>query len=96
LVAASRASAGDSWQSPYDNALHKVRIAAFAAATPGRKWQATTINAAARWQDAFNNDNNNGAAISAVGLMTDTDDTGASARVRYGEIIISDSPESPF
>ena len=89
----SQQSAGETWKSPYSGFLNKTYIYVFAGGdSPLGEWQTTTINIAKLWRKLFNNKTN----IELVGLMTDGDDTGSIMKAKYGEIILSDSPASPF
>ena len=94
FVLSQTAAVGDIWKSPYAGFMRNLHIQALATdsdAAPG-VWHTSRINVADAWQQVFEKE----AAIGLVGLMTDGDSSGVTMRARYGEIILSDSPDSPF
>ena len=95
VLARTQGAAGDSRKSPYSNFISDVIIHSFAGAdSPLGEWRTGRANMAALWRKHFGADA--GMTIGAAGLMTDGDSAGVDMRARYGKIILSDSPESPF
>ena len=95
VLARAQGAAGESWRSPYSNFISEVVIHAFADSdSPLGEWQTARINVAELWRDRFGADAD--LKIGAAGLMTDGDSSGVKMRARYGAVILTASPESPF
>lgn len=95
ILARTLQKPGHSRRSPFSNFFSDVVVHTFAGPdSPRGEWQAARVNVAKLWRNHFGADAN--LKIGAVGLMTDGDSAGVEMRARYGKIILSDSPESPF
>ena len=95
VLARTQQGPGDSWPSPFGNLLSDIVIHTFAGPeSPLGEWRTARVNVAELWRTHFGADAN--LKIGAVGLMTDGDSAGVEMRARYGKIILSDSPASPF
>ena len=93
LVYAAAAPTGAQWQSPYGGWLSDIRLHAFANAqeSPPGKWRRAVVNVGELWRRAFGE----AGEAELAGLMTDSDNTAAAARARYGAFVVSDSPAPP-
>ncbi|MGI9297245.1 MAG: DUF3047 domain-containing protein, partial [Gammaproteobacteria bacterium] len=85
---------GDSWRSPYSQWFNDLRIYAVAGGgAAAGEWRVSAVNLFALWRELFGDAPR---VLGLVGLMTDGDSAGVAMRARYGAIVFSDSPESPF
>lgn len=94
FVYAQSAAIDERWDSPYATLLNKIKLQALAVHDDSQlgQWQHSSVNLRDAWRSAFNET----PTIHLVGLMTDGDSAGVTMRVRYGAIVLSDSPAPPF
>jgi hypothetical protein len=91
-VWASAREVDDRWSNAY--AGDNVQMWAIdSGAGEAGNWVSHARNVRADWRAAFGDDV---AALDGLALMTDADDTGATARAWYADIRFSASPESPW
>jgi hypothetical protein len=91
-VWASARPDGDIWPNAYAGANVQMWAVSSGSAAAGA-WIAHARNVRADWRTAFGEDVTR---LDGLALMTDADDTGASARAWYADIRFSDSPASPW
>ena len=94
LVRSHGESRGTNWRSPYSRILTEIKTFVFADSNDALgEWHIAKLNAADLWKKIFGED---AGEIGGVGIMTDGDNAGVQMKARYGEIIFSNSAESPF
>ena len=94
FIYSQSAVANDTWESPYAGLFSDIYVYALAAHDPAAigRWQTSRVNVQDVWRRLFGDDN----TIGLVGLMSDGDSSGVIMQARYGKIVLSDSPDSPF
>ena len=94
LVRAHGLPRGTHWRSLYSSMISEIQTFVFADASDALgEWHTETLNIADIWRLSFDRDAGN---IGGVGIMTDGDNSGVEMKARYGDMVFSDSPASPF
>ncbi len=84
LVHALQYNTGDTWTSPYDGALTKFEMYAFAGGDDKfGEWQTATIPVGQLWDQAFGTEEEK---LDGFGFMVDSDNSGGSMRTRISKI----------
>ena len=85
---------GEHWHSPYANVLNDLHTyVVIGGDAPLSAWQTAHVNVREIWQKLFDE---KPPPLGLIGFMTDGDSAGNRMRARYGDIILSDSEQSPF
>lgn len=90
----AQAQQGTTWKSPYAKWFNDLRIyAVIGGDEPSGQWQSVSVNLSMLWKELFQDEP---PVLELVGFMTDADSSASSMNARYGDIILTDSPLSPF
>ena len=93
-LARTQGVVGDSWTSPYASVFNDVRIyALIGGEIQTEQWHNGRVNVGEVWTKLFMKPP---PIVGLIGIMTDADSTATQMRARYGDIMLSNSPQSPF